>query len=122
MPAGATMVVQEANATAYVNANVTECNCDVALLDNFEMSTGMVSVTENEGGGLLVTNLTGEKIPCIRVFYKFYMTNEKVYVGGITYTAKLRDLAAGKSTVITPSHYMAGSSELVMVRTYETAD
>lgn len=122
LPAGGIMVVQEANATAYANSNFTDCVCDVALLENFEMSKGMVSVTDHEEGGLVVTNLTGETIPCIRIFYKFYMSDEKVYVGGITYTAKISGLAAGESTVVAPSHYLAGSSALVMVRTYETAD
>lgn len=122
LPAGGTMVVQEANAAAYVNTKFTDCACDIATLDVFEMSENKVSVTEGEKGGLVVKNLTGETIPCIRIFYKFYMQDAKVYVGGITYTAKVTDLAGGESTVINPSHYLADSSALMMVRTYDTAN
>lgn len=43
-------------------------------------------------------------------------------VGGITYTAKITNLNAGASQTITPSHYLKGSSKIMMVRTYDTAD
>ena len=69
-----------------------------------------------------VPNLTDQKIPAVRIFYKFYMEDEAAYVGGITYTAKITNLDAGTSQTITPSHYLKGSSKIMMVRTYDTAD
>lgn len=54
------------------------------------------------------TNLTGEEIPCIRVFYRFYIASDDVYIGGITYTSKILSLAAGETTTITPSRYAKG--------------
>ena len=86
------------------------------------MSEGQVLVEENEDGSLLVTNLTDKTIPTIRIFYKYYMYDEEVYVCGITYTARIRDLEGGASCVIAPSHYMAGASKVVMVRTYDTTN
>ena len=121
LPAGAMMLVQEASAAAYESGKYTECTCDIALLEEFEMSEDMVSVVEADGK-LVVTNLTDKTIPCIRIFYKFYMSDVNAYVGGITYTAKVTELAGGASCEISPSHYAAGSSALVMVRTYDTAD
>ena len=50
------------------------------------------------------------------------MDDVEVYVGGITYTAKLVELKAGKSIVVTPSHYYAGFSKVLMVKTYDTKD
>jgi hypothetical protein len=49
------------------------------------------------------------------------MNDVDVFVGGITYTAKLEDLDAGESMQIQPSHYLAGMSRIVMVKTYDTA-
>lgn len=79
-------------------------------------------VTENADHSLTVTNLTGEDIACVRIFYKLYMQDEDVYVGGITYNARLVDLPAGGSQTVTPSHYAKGYSRVVMVRTYDTAE
>ena len=122
LPAGATVVVQESGAAAYRATPFTACKAEVAELAALEMSAGLVEVRENEKGTLTVTNLTDTTIPCVRVFYKFCMESGSVYVGGITYTAKIVDLAPGVPQEVAPSHYAAGYSEVIMVRTYATAD
>lgn len=122
VPAGATIVVQESSAAAYSGDDYTACTADVAQLETFEMSSSLVKVEENEDGSLSVTNLGSETIPCVRIFYKFAMEKGKIYVGGITYTAKITQLEPGTTQQVYPSHYSAGSSEVMMVRTYATAD
>ena len=86
------------------------------------MSKDKVKVKETKNGKLKVTNLTSKKIPCIRVFYKFYENKSEAYVGGIAYTAKITDLKAKESIEIQPSHYEKGGSKVIMVRTYDTKD
>ena len=120
LPAGATVVVQEASAAAYSAADCTSCTADVAVAETFEMSASQIEVKENDDGSLQVTNLTNETIPTVRLFYKFALEKGTVYVGGITYTAKITELAPGASQQVIPSHYAAGSSEIVMVRTYDS--
>ena len=122
IPAGATLVVQEATAAKYVNSKYTTCSANVAQGDTFALSEGMVKVEEIENGTLLVTNLTDETISRVRVFYKFAFEKGKIYVGGITYTAELTALKPGQSAKLTASHFAAGSSEVVMVRTYEATE
>ena len=122
LAAGATTVVMESSAAGYVEGDYHDCSADVAYLDALEMSEDLVMVEETEDGSLRVTNISGEDIPCVRVFYKFYMYDLGVYVGGITYSAKLVDLPAGGEQAVTPSHYAAGYSKVVQVRTYDTAD
>ena len=122
IPAGSTIVIQESGASSYSTSSYTDCTANVADMQEFEMSSSQVKVEENEDGSLQVTNLTGETIPCVRVFYKFAIEKGEIYVGGITYTAKVTELKAGESRQIAPSHYAGGSSEVMMVRTYETAD
>lgn len=122
LPAGATVVVQEKNKTPYQSGTYTDCSAVVAEMGDFEMSEDQVKVEETESGSLLVTNLTDEEIPCVRIFYKFYMADEETYVGGITYTAKLTGLSAGASQTVTPSHYAAGDSRIMMVRTYDSTE
>ncbi|MDO4943365.1 MAG: hypothetical protein Q4E73_11110 [Lachnospiraceae bacterium] len=117
--AGATVVVQEANKTAYKDGTYSDCQAQVAYIDNFEMSKDQIKVTDNGDNSLTVKNISKKKIACVRIFYKYYMKDEKAYVGGITYTAKAEDLGAGKSMKITPSHYVSDSSQIMMVRTYE---
>lgn len=119
---GTSVVAQEIKKTKYQNDTYTECAADVAEIDELEKSDNKIDVKENEDGSLTVSNLTEQTIASVRLFYKFYMEDENTYVGGITYTAKLNDLAAGGSQTVTPSHYSAGYSQIVMVRIYTTSE
>lgn len=122
IPAGACVVVQEANQASYQSGTYTDCTAETAEMTAFELSADQVKVEENEDGSLTVYNLTEEDIPCVRIFYKFYYEEENAYIGGITYTAKLTNLAAKASQTVTPSHYSAGYSKIMMIRTYDDAD
>lgn len=122
LDAGNRMIILEAEAKTYENGVYSNCTVEFSSVDNLLVSDKRVYVEDNGKGGLLVTNLTKEDIPCVRIFYKYYMDDVEVYVGGITYTAKLVDLKAGKSVVVTPSHYYDGFSKVLMVKTYETVD
>lgn len=119
---GAVLVAQEADKTGIFGGDILSCSATVAEVPSLGMSEDKVSVTEGTGSSLIVKNLTDADIPCVRVFYKFYMADDDAFVGGITYTAKIEGLPAGGSQIVRPSHYSAGDSRVVMVRTYDTAD
>ena len=50
------------------------------------------------------------------------MKDIDVYVGGITYNAKVINLGPGRSQKIVPSHYSIGDSKVLMVKTYDESD
>ena len=119
IPPKATVVVQESQKAAWSEGTCYSCTADVARLDAFQLSQDQVKVEDNGDGSLTVTNLTDQEIPAVRLFYKFYMPEEDVYVGGIAYTAKITELAGKASVTVTPSHYVSGSAKVLMVRTYD---
>ncbi len=121
LPAGAMAVLQDKNRTPYSEGTLTDCTASVAELEALPMSADLVSVTEGENNSLVVKNISGKAIPCVRVFYKFYAAEEKAFVGGITYVAKIPDLQPGAEQTITPTHYADGYSTVTMVRTYDSA-
>ena len=87
LPSGATVVVQEKNKTPYQSGTYTDCSAVVAEMGDFEMSEDQVKVEETESGSLLVTNLTDEEIPCVRILYNFYMAVVVFFFLLITYSA-----------------------------------
>lgn len=119
---GATVAVMESGKAPAVDQDYEQITAEVALTDTFEQSDGIVDVTETEEGSLDIANISGKDIPCVRIFYKFYMEDEQMYIGGITYTAKITDLKAGTSVNVAPSHYAPGGSRIVMVKTYDTVE
>ncbi len=122
IPAGTVIVLEELNRTPYVDGTITDCHASVAEVDSLTMSSDMIRITENNDDTISVKNISGETIPCVRVFYKFYYEDEAAYVGGITYVAKITDLPANAEKVVAPSHYASGYSQVVMVRTYDSAE
>lgn len=114
---GATMLVLESSAQKVGTADYT--SCELALGENASLEQdSRLLVEETEEGVLQVTNLTDDLIPSARIYYKIYMQDEDVYVGGITYTVNLEDLAPGEPLTVMPTHYSSGNSKIIMSRVY----
>ncbi len=117
IPAGATVLVMEANKTGCSeSASCTYNGAEVAYITDYSMCEDQVTVTVN-GGALTVTNISGADIGELRIFYKNRMDTGE-YVGGIAYNVKIENLAAGASTTVNPSHYDPDYGEVMMVRIY----
>ena len=120
LPAGEKMVVQEKTGKAISGDEAAAASALVVQRANMEMSESKVQVTDNGNNTLTIKNLTNETIPTVRVFYKYYMEDEELYVGGIAFTVRVLKLGAGASVTIQPSHYNSQTSRVVMVLTYDS--
>lgn len=120
LPAGEKLVVQEKTGKTISESKATSASALIVQRANMEMSEGKVEVIDNGDNTLTVKNLTNETIPTVRVFYKYYMENEKLFVGGIAFSVRISRLGAGASVTIQPSHYTSQTSRVVMVLTYDS--
>ena len=120
LPAGEELVVQEKTGKTISESKATSASALVVQRANMEMSENKVQVKDNGDNTLTVKNLTNETIPTVRVFYKYYMENEELFVGGIAFTVRISRLGAGASVTIQPSHYTSQTSRVVMVLTYDS--
>ena len=120
LPVGEKMVVQEKTGKSIPAGKADYATAMVVQRADMEMSESKVRVTDNGNNTLTVRNLTDETIPTVRVFYKYYMEAEDVFVGGISFTVRITKLAAGASVNIQPSHYTSQTSRVVMVTTYDS--
>lgn len=119
LPAGQQMVVLADDRKGYNGNDFEQIGATTTNGTSFDLSKNLVEVTPAEDGGLTVKNISKSPIPMVRVFYKFYLNDQNAYVGGITYTAVVEDLAAGESKTVTPSHYEKDSSKIVMINVYD---
>lgn len=116
LPANSSAVVMEKNKTKFDSSKgVTYGGTAIAYFDKLEKSSD-VKCSKVDNNGIKVTNKSKKDIPCVRVFYKF--KSDGNYIGGITYTAKIEDLKAGKSQTVYPSHFVSDGGEIMMVKTY----
>ncbi len=120
LPVGEKLVVQEKTGKPISVSEATSASALVVQRANMEMSEGKVQVVDNGDNTLTITNLTNETIPTVRVFYKYYMENEELFVGGIAFTVRITRLGAGANVKIQPSHYTSQNSRVVMVLTYDS--
>lgn len=120
LPAGEKLVVQEKTGKTILASDATSASALVVQGADMEMSEDMVKVTDNGDNTLTIENLTEETIPTVRVFYKYYMENEQLFVGGIAFTVRISRLGAGASVTVQPSHYTSQTSRVVMVLTYDS--
>ena len=120
LPAGEKLVVQEKTGKTISESKVTSASALVVQRADMEMSRDKVRVTDNGDNTLTVQNLTDETIATVRVFYKYYMKNEGIYVGGIAFTVRITRLAPGASVTVQPSHYTSQTSRVVMALTYDS--
>lgn len=120
LPAGSGITVLESSRAAWEDGTPGYVDNQTAYIDAFDMLNSDTGVVIGDDNGITVTNLTDEEIPCLRLFYKFVKDGE--YLGGITYTAKIDNLAAGDSVTIYPSHFAKDGSQVMMVRRYESTE
>lgn len=120
LPAGGRAVVQEKMRRSMPSDAPTACKALVVQTAELGFASDQVEVTENADGSLTVKNLTKQTIPSIRLFYKYYLEKEQIYVGGVAFSSEIKDgLRPGSSITIRPTHYEKGSSRIVRVATYE---
>lgn len=120
LPAGEKLVAQEANGKSAPEGKADKTTAMILRRANLEMSRDKVQVTDNGDNTLTIRNTTGEMIPTVRVFYKYYMKDEDVFVGGIAFTVRITRLEANAAITIHPSHYSSKTGRVVMVMTYDS--
>ncbi len=120
MPAGARVVVQEKNGKPLPEGQLESIDAIAVQRAELEMSEDKIRVTDNGNNTLTIENLTDELIPTVRVFYKYYMEQENIFVGGIAFTVRITRLGAGASVTIQPSHFTSQTSRVVMALTYDS--
>lgn len=120
LPVGEQLVVQEKNGRKIPDATATSTTAMVVQRAQLDMSTHQVQVTDNGDNTLTIRNLTDKMIPTVRVFYKYYMEEENVFVGGIAFTVRITRLGANDSVTVQPSHYTSQTGRVVMVLTYDS--
>ena len=119
LPANSSAVVMEKNKASFNSSKgVTYGGTTAGYINSLEKASS-IKCKKVKNNGIEVTNTSSKNIPCVRVFYK-YKSSEGYYVGGITYTAKVKDLKAGASQTIYPSHFASDGGEIMMVKAYNS--
>lgn len=113
IPPEATVVLLEMDAKAYRQEAITDCSGWQELSDRTQQQG--ILITDQDYGTLVVTNTTDQALRNISLYYKNWLSPPDVYIGGITYSASILQLAPGQTRMLLPDHYATGYSKVVSV-------
>ena len=116
VPAGATIIIQEQTKAPYTFDPYYSATATITRVEHFEMSEDLVTLEDNGDHTLSVTNISGKNLSEVTILFKNYLPEEKVYVGGLTYTIKLKDVEPNTITSVSASHYDSIYSVVVEVK------
>ena len=119
LPAGQSCVVLEASRHQRDTSEVLELISRVVAPVDMLPGSDKVLPVINDDNTITIMNLTQENLPVVRVFYKYFYKEENTFVGGITYTASAKDIPAGGSVTIAPSHFEANASVIMGTGVYD---
>lgn len=105
IPAHSTVIIQEQSAAAYSASDPYYSATATTQPAEFNMSEDLISVKDNSNGTFSVINLSDETFAEVKVYFKYYLPEEDVYVGGITYTVTLENVEPESEVEVTSSHY-----------------
>jgi len=113
IPAGAKVLVLEQNGAAYVHTTYDACTGHVTQRHPNALTPQQLQIREADMGSLTVTNLTQMPMEQVILYYKTCSPDGSFYIGGITYSAVIENLAPSQTVRITPYHYAAGYSSVI---------
>ena len=110
---GAKVLVLEKNAAAWQEWSISACDGWVSEETGQSILESALEIREVDMGILSVTNISREKLPEVWLFYKNYLEEGDLYIGGITYIETVGSLDSGETVRINPNHYAAGYSRII---------
>ncbi len=110
---GTQVLVLEKNGSAWKDWQVSRCTGWISQVSGEFLPDAALTVKEVDMGALQVTNTSGKELRDIWLYYKNYLPEADLYIGGITYITMVEHLAPGQSMVVCPGHYAAGYSRIL---------
>lgn len=119
LPAGCSVIVLESGKSVLAeNEKISALATGVVeISDTADLCEDKVKITF-ANGNFNVKNLTDKKFSAVYIRYKSY-TSGNVYMGGVTYSATINNLAPYDTKQCTPNNFYNGYSEIMMVQIVE---
>ncbi len=115
IPPRSTVLLLEESRQPYESGPISDCRCRTAIPGNFDIDRDAISVEDEGLAGIKVTNVTDRTLSKVDIYYKHHYRNDDLYIGGITYSTSLQNLAPGETRVLYPFRYAADYSQAVAI-------
>lgn len=116
LPPGESLLVLEANRRKYLQKDFASCSGWQLNADRSWVSMEDVCITEIGMSEIKVTNCSDYVISDIQIYYKNYIADADMLIGGITNRVWLGTLLPGDSVTVCPPRYASNYSRVVCIK------
>ena len=115
LPAGEKILVLESNRKKYLPNMIFGCAGSETLAQT-DLS-GLVTTREINSKSLSIMNAGTIPLRNLRVYFKNYDPENKIFLGGIVYEICIYHIAPGETYIAQPQYYFGGFSRIVNIKT-----
>ncbi len=108
---GATVLVVEYGGQKWMRGPCTGSKGEAAY--ELQPISELLHISEVGMATLAITNPTEEPLHDILIYYKNYLPENDLYIGGVTYLEQIDMIGSGETVLITPYRYVSGYSRVV---------
>ena len=112
LPAGSTSLLIEMEGKAYRADSCTACTAWVRYGKARPEDENLL-VTEQGMDILRLENISEKTLENVVLYYKNYLIEESLYLGGVTYQMEIGTLQPGQCLEISPFRYVSGYSKII---------
>ncbi len=113
IPAGGRVLLVEQQGKSWTVQECTDYRATVEYADTKYLTEKDIRMEDYDMGTVAVTNITPRQLKDICLYYKTYMADGDIYIGGITYTIQIAYIDPGETIYISPRKYASGYSKFV---------
>lgn len=114
LPPRASVLVLEKSGQKYADHRWTECTGFQQTGEAWAEATELF-VEEHGETALCIRNTVDRPLRDIRIYYKGYLPDDEVYLGGITYCTGIEELKPGESIILRPYRYVREYTKIVRI-------
>lgn len=115
IPPQASILLVETGSAPWTAEDFDRCSADIQYSEEIVLTETQVQILDADMGAVAITNLTSEPLQQLQLYYKAYLSDAQIYVGGITFTKTVENLEPGQTLYLPLDHYASGYSRIVKV-------
>ena len=113
IPPGGRVLIIEQEGKPWTESSFTTCSGWARYGSGSSLLDDTLRIQDVDMGSVLVSNTTDQTLNDVWFYYKNYLYEDDLYVGGITYVEVIPTLEPGEQILLLPARYASGYSKFV---------
>jgi len=113
IPPEASILVVEARHAPWQDGPFDSCTGSIQYAPGESIPETVLKIEDADLGAVALTNLGPEPLAALRLYYKNYLPEQDMYLGGGTFTKVVDGIAPGETVTVPLNYYASGYSRIL---------